>query len=594
MKREVLVFDTECYRNYWMVAFRNVKTGNVRAFEMYDGQALDLLSIRKIIYNRTLVGFNSNNYDIPMIAYALSGATNTQLKDASDSIILHGLKSWQFYDKFKVSPFNPEDLDTIDLIEVAPGIAGLKIYGGRMHAERMQDLPIDPDDLILPEQRHDMREYCANDLVTTQELYETLTPQIELRIRMGEEFGADLRSKSDAQIAEVVLRHGVEKLIGRRVDKQPDMLGHTFRYHTPSFIEFTSPNLIKLVRDIETHEFVVGQTGSVMLPDFLAKEHIVIAGAKYSVGIGGLHSNEKTIAHKADEDTILVDRDVTAYYPSIILGTGLYPPNMGKPFLTAYKQIVDRRVEAKRKKDKVTDDALKITINGSFGKFGSKYSILYAPNLLIQTTITGQLCMLMLIERLEAQGIKVVSANTDGIVIKCPKALEDRMEGIIFGWETSTRLNTEATYYTALYSRDVNNYVALKQGGGAKLKGVFAFGTISKNPNNEVCLEAVVKHLLNGTPVADTVKACKDIRKFVTIRTVRGGALKDGHLLGKAVRWYYGQGEEGTIVYKVNGYTVPRSEGAVPCMQLPLELPDDIDLDWYIKESNDIMESIGA
>ena len=36
--------------------------------------------------------------------------------------------------------------------------------------------------------------------------------------------------------------------------------------------------------------------------------------------------------------------------------------------------------------------------------------------MLIQTTVTGQLALLMLIENIELAGFTVVSANTDGIV----------------------------------------------------------------------------------------------------------------------------------------------------------------------------------
>ena len=44
---------------------------------------------------------------------------------------------------------------------------------------------------------------------------------------------------------------------------------------------------------------------------------------------------------------------------------------------------------------------------------------LYSPDLLINTTITGQLTLLMLIEMITLSGGKVKSANTDGIVILC-------------------------------------------------------------------------------------------------------------------------------------------------------------------------------
>jgi len=183
--------------------------------------------------------------------------------------------------------------------------------------------------------------------------------------------------------------------------------------------------------------FVVTDTGKMMLPKAL-DQAITIGATTYTMGIGGLHSTEQSTAHFADDNTILVDRDVASYYPRIILNSGLAPGEMGQHFLSAYRSIVERRLAAKKSGDKVTDDALKITINGSFGKFGSKYSVLYAPRLLIQTTLTGQLSLLMLIEQLEGAGISIVSANTDGIVIKCPAHLELDMDNIIGAWEMIT------------------------------------------------------------------------------------------------------------------------------------------------------------
>ena len=72
--------------------------------------------------------------------------------------------------------------------------------------------------------------------------------------------------------------------------------------------------------------------------------------------------------------------------------------------MNIYQSIVKRRLEAKAKGDTVTADSLKITVNGSFGKFGSKYSFLYSPDLLINTTLTGQLTLLMLIEMITLAG----------------------------------------------------------------------------------------------------------------------------------------------------------------------------------------------
>ena len=285
---------------------------------------------------------------------------------------------------------------------------------------------------------------------------------------------------------------------------------------------------------------------------------------------------------------------MASYYPAIILNCGLKPQHMGDHFTQVYRGIVQRRLAAKHSGDKVTADSLKITINGSFGKFGSPYSALYSPVLLIQTTVTGQLALLMLIEALESEGIEVVSANTDGIVMRCPRSHLRLLDYIVWEWEHATGFETEATEYQALYSRDVNNYIAVKPDNSFKLKGVFAPAALQKNPANEICTGAVVKYLIDGTPVEDSILACRDITKFVTIRTVKGGAVKGGQYLGKAVRWYYARGETGTINYKINGYTVARSEGARPLMDLPEQFPGDVDFDWYIREAHNLLADIGA
>jgi len=236
----------------------------------------------------------------------------------------------------------------------------------------------------------------------------------------------------------------------------------------------------------------------------------------------------------------------------------------------------------------------KIQINGSFGKLGSKWSKLYSPHLLIQTTLTGQLSLLMLIERLETEGFNVLSANTDGVTIRCARSRRALMEELIAGWESATKFETEETPYRAVHSRDVNNYIAIKEDGGVKLKGAYAPAGLMKNPTNEVCVQAVIAFLRDRVPVAETIRNCTDIRKFVTIRQVKGGAVdQQGGYLGKAVRWYYARGVEGPIQYKVNGYTVARSEGAKACMELPDAFPDDVDFDWYIAESLSILADVG-
>jgi len=587
-----LIFDTEVYKDYFLVSFLNPDTGNVRHFELYDGNPLDVKTLRSIFHKYRVVSFNGINFDMPLMAVALNGGSCEEIKDVANKIILNNAKYWQL-------GLDLPEANHIDLIEVAPGIASLKIYGGRLHCPKLQDLPIEPDASISPEQRAELRKYCENDLHTTLALFRKLEPQIHLREDMSSQYSIDLRSKSDAQIAEAVIRHQVERRAGSKLQKQDPfrLAGQTFKYVLPDFLDCYYQHECGLPFDeainaVKQATFTISGNGVVLDP--LKNLKVKIGGSTYQMGIGGLHSTEKSKAHFTDDAHVLIDRDVVSYYPTIILNCGLRPESMGSHFSAVYKSIVDRRIAAKRAKDTVTADALKITINGSFGKFGSPYSALYSPSLLIQTTVTGQLSLLMLIDMLESESISVVSANTDGIVIKCPRDKVAVMEHVVWEWEHLTRFETEATPYRAIYSRDVNNYIATKPDGGFKLKGVFAPAALQKNPTNEICSGAVVKFLIDGTPIEQSILACRDIKKFVTIRTVKGGAVKNGAYLGKAVRWYYAKGETGTINYQLNGYTVARSEGAKPLMNMPDEFPDDVDFDWYIKEANSILHDIGA
>lgn len=669
--RDRMLFDIECYENYFLASFRSLTTGKVAFFEMYEEHPLDINTLGWALQNFLTVGFNSLSYDLPITYLALAGKPMALLKHATNQIILEGWRGQDVLKQYKVKALK---VDHIDLIEVAPLRASLKIYGGRLHVPRMQDLPFHPDTILTPEQRAIVRWYNLNsDLTSTGFLHECLREHLDLRTTLSNEIGVDLRSKSDAQIAEAVIAEEYLRRTGKRPEKPIIEVGTMYRYRVPHFIKYQSGLLNWALGVVANAHFIVDDTGSIGMPEEIKALKLDINGSVYRMGIGGLHSSESTAAHVSDDQYILIDKDVTSYYPFIILNLGLYPHHLGPVFLHIYKNIVDRRIAAKARGDKVTADSLKITINGSFGKLGSKYSILYSPDLLIQVTVTGQLSLLMLIERLEIAGIHVVSANTDGIVIKCPRNMQGVMDGIVAQWEKDTGFQTEESRYLALYSRDVNNYIAVKQKqdketkawlnepDGTKCKGAYANPWASKknmaerlhkNPTNTICVEAVEALLTKGVPITTTIRQCRDITKFVSVRSVKGGAVKvwerippPAHtsqeellrmagfvpfssgswvrgedklgrtamatdraykvawdelskpglteFLGKSIRWYYAQGVAGEIVYATNGNKVPRSEGAKPLMDLPSEFPTDVDFEWYEEEARKILEVIG-
>jgi hypothetical protein len=392
------------------------------------------------------------------------------------------------------------------------------------------------------------------------------------------------------------------------------------------------------------------------MPAGLEGLEISIGAHVYRMGIGGLHSKDERAHYVANDTWTIRDNDVASYYPNLMLNSGHWPTALGPVFLEVLRILMNERLNAKEKEKQLKklgivdllvhteNEGGKIMINGTFGKTGSIYSILFAPEMMIQTTITGQLGLLMLIEWHEAYGIQVISANTDGFVIRCRRDQVYISEALIAEWQKRSGLEMETTEYSAMYMRDVNNYFAVKLDGEVKRKGEYSKAGLieKKNPDVEICSDAVADFLSKGTPILYTLAACRDIRKFVRVQKVAGGAVKlwgegpqaklvrdmtvtlevEGWVkvgrkwgregivaspgdayrscfspqgpeyLGKVVRWYYGLNSPGPIVYNTSTNRVGDSYGAQPCMTLPDDFPSDIDYEWYIKRCLTILEDV--
>ena len=568
--------DLEVYKDYFLASFKR-EDGAIRHFEMYEGCPLDKTAIKNILRKGVIITFNGNHYDMPILQMALSNRSCQQIKTMSDKIIVEGMKTWNL---------EKPKCNHIDIKEVATGVAvGLKTYGGRLGMPKLQDLPIEPDASITPDLREPMRTYCVNDLDTTEALYNAIKDTIELRATLSARYNTDVRSKSDAQIAESIFRSyltGEGVNVGKRQTKVMP-----FKYRLPDWVHFESPELTEMLEKVKVCTFKVSDAGKPVMPKELNKA-IEFAGAKYKFGIGGLHSQEKRQAITPTDNELFGEFDIASMYPSIIIEQELYPEHLGKNFLSIYEKIKNERVVAK-KSDPMKAQTYKIVLNGSYGKFGSPYSFLYSPELLIQTTITGQLFLLMAIEKVTKAGGRVVSANTDGINVIRDKTNDEAVHNAIYECEIVSGYEFEYTPYLATYNRDVNSYIAVKS-NGVKGKGAFAVGGLMKNPSNNVCIEAVIAYLKDGADIEQHILNEKDITKFLTVRKVTGGAMFRGEEVGKVIRFYHSTDGD-VLSYKKNGNKVPKSDGCKPLMNLaPV---DDIDFDWYVTECASMIKDLG-
>lgn len=640
MSQDIVVLDCEVAPNAFGLGVKRLSDSKKVWYEFSEWADFDRAKVRRMMRNYMTVGFNSQAYDLAMIYLALDGATNEEIMDASNRVIQERMQYWEVERTFGI--VIPK-INHIDLFETNPSVKnGLKALAARLHIRLLQELPFKPNTKLSPAEWEEGKQYCLNgDLEGTHALFNLMKEPIMLREALRERYNTvDLRSKSDAQVGETIIKTEVERRLGTKVKRAVIAEGSTFRYEPPEWMKFDTPLMRNVFETIKNTDFEIGKGGKVAFPRVFSNFKIEFDGLRHTLGIGGLHSTEANRCVLADDDHVLIDGDVASQYPRIIMTLGLYPKALGAEFSPVYNSIIEERLKAKRAKDKVADKGLKIAINGSYGKLGSAYSVLFAPNLMIAVTLTGQLSLLMLIERAHLMGIPVVSANTDGVVFKVPRSMyngfvlredgtpTDRLapspiQDIIEWWEGATGFSMEFNEYSALYNQSVNTYIATKPDGSYKRKGALANhwrpdlpwggkntdydparSGLMKNPAMTICSDAVLGFLLKGIPIEQTIMECTDIREFITVVNATGGATwgegeNEGYL-GKVVRYYWST--QGAPIIKVkphpttgNRPKVPKTDGCRPIMTLPddFAVPPDLDYARYIAEAKSILKDIG-
>lgn len=598
--------------------------------------------------NYTWVGFNSKNFDSVITAGIVGwDMTPHDIKHVViPKIIEDRLQPFQIYRKgYHEMPQFDSFRRHIDLFNVAPGVkTSLKVYMARMHAETLQDLPYHHDDEInTPAKRKVVEQYCGNDIAGTYELFTRLQEEIELRRHLSDEFDLDLMSKSDAQMAEAIFHR---ELNLPKAKSPPKFV----RYVLPKHIIKTNNKVLKeLIEQSEAWDFEINQNnGSPVQPDWMKDGIVAINNGRYKFGLGGLHSTHDTQLYvHTDDEYEVSDFDAASYYPFTIVNCGFIPKmagSKGEKFIELYKSFLERRLDAKRIGNKKVANSLKILLNGTYGKLGSMYSRLYAPDLLLGVTITGQLNLLCLIDELEKiKGVTVLSANTDGIMVKFLRSVRAKVEAVFAKNSKRTGYEYEETPYRTVALRDVNNYIAITLDGKVKGKGIHADVDSKPDPlkthrSFTICSTAALAYIKDGTPVEETIANCDDIRDFVSmangdgqsggIQTVEVAMFDDwveieprlweNHLgkqakrksrppayegpvegsetyLGRIVRWYISNDPKVPAIRTVKGLRqVPLTDGGRVCMQLPKKIPKDLNRQWYVDYAKKMLAEMGV
>lgn len=527
------------------------------------------------------------------------------LKQVSINLKWHNLLD------FKLPPIDDEEGDIYRKKDA---------YRGMTNEQLNHLITNDFDRYILPKYVKPMLHYNKNDVYLVCEIARQKPDEIKLRYSLGAAYNINFLCSARSNIADKLITKFYAKETGLHESAFKNLRTNrtalAFKRIIFPYIHFKTTQLQDILEDMK--KIVIYHTNK----DAFCKE-FTFYGTTYTLATGGLHSKDKPAVLKSTDKYVYTHRDVGSFYPSTMIAYNIAPKHLNqKIFIKLLRNWRDTRIKCKHTKDevarivpgvhnKLAAEALKIVINAIYGKLGSDTYYLYDRLAQMQVTINGQLMALMLVEELELNGIHCVSANTDGIIVKCPRDKIELCNTIERKWCETNKLTIDSEYYDLFVTRDINNYVDRQEDGKLEYKGALDpkqyIKDLKKGYDMPVVAKAACDYFLNGTPVMETLRNHKDILDFcktqnvgkqfeVVYQKVENGKVIDIHSQ-RHVRFYVST--KGVIIMKENVNSGQRSVLASGKPVIILNKLDDkdislrnIDYKYYYEEAYKIINPI--
>ena len=632
---DVLIYDIETMQEMFLVGIYDPQTEMYFEFEV-SSERNDLDAFMRFAESHTehyWVGYNNLRFDSQVLEWIFRNSqywvdrsyleiTSIIAQKAVD--VIHDA-NFDVFPEYRESElaYKQIDLFTLNHYNNKNRMVSLKRLEFEMDLENIEEMPVHHTKInMTADERQLTRDYCKNDVMATYEFYKVTigdcehplykgNNQIELRLDIQEEFGIPCINYSDSKIGDEMIKkyYCLEKKIDySNLPKKGFFRKEVKVKHCiADYVTFITPELKAFHKRIKQMTFGLQD-------EF--KETINFYDNAYTFAKGGLHTENSPKIFEADDDHLIIDWDVSSYYPAIIINNGKYPYHLGKEFLAGYKKMFEKRLELKplAKKDKKIRGivgALKLAVNSVYGKSSDMQSWIYDRQLTMFTTVTGELSLLMLIEQYELRGIRVISANTDGVTIMIKKDQLEIMKAINTWWQELTSYELERTDYQKIIFSTVNDYIAIKTDGEIKKKGDFLTDfELHKNKSARVVPMALEQYYIHDIPVDTTISNHNNIFDFC----LRQKASKDFHYEGwdrvrgektiynKLIRYYVSNTGEKLMKVKneecdTNAADVSQVEAGEWVMHVCNHLTKDhpltnINYEYYIERANRIIHKI--
>lgn len=449
----IVFYDVEVFPNLFLVNWK-YQGEDQPVVRMINPSPTD---IEHLLHYR-LIGFNCRRYDNHILYARLMGYSNEKLYNLSQKIVTGG-KGCFFGEAYNISY-----TDVYDFSSKKQSLKKWEIELGIHHKEL--GLPWDEP---VPEERWvEVAEYCDNDVIATEAVFDHLQADWVARQILADVAGMTVNDTTNSLTTRIIFG------TNRRPQGQ-------FNYR----------NLAEPVYDldIDTHDFLADA-----FPEMMSERHgdedsvlPYFPGYKYESGVSTYRGEEVGEGgYVYAEPGIYADvalLDVASMHPTSAISEALF----GVDFTKRFKEIKDARVYIKHgdydsarsildgKLAPYLDDgkysasdlaqALKIAINSVYGLTAAAFENAFRDPRNKDNIVAkrGALFMIDLKHAVQAKGYKVAHIKTDSI--KIPDASMDIINFVIeFGKKYGYTFEHEATYERMCLVNDAV-YIARYRGG---------------------------------------------------------------------------------------------------------------------------------
>lgn len=542
------VYDIETYPNVFTLAIEHAEAPINLCFEIsdYRNDSREIVEFLTFLRDRKcrMVGFNNLGFDYPVLhtLIRMGNATANVLYNKAMAIIEAGDNDrWTHNVKPSDRYVEQIDLYKIHHFDNKAKATGLKALEFNMRSDSIQDLPFKPGTLLTQSQIQMLKEYNLHDVRQTKAFYHHTKSMIVFREELTRKYARDFMNHNDTKIGKdyFVMRleeAGVacyEYSEDGRTPKQTKRPVIHLKDAILPWIEFKQPEFTRVL------EWLKGQTITEtkgVFKDLTA----TIDGFVFVFGLGGIHGSVESQVVESDADNVIIDLDVSSYYPNLAIANGFFPEHLGSSFCRIYKTLYEQRKGYDKKS--AENAMLKLALNGVYGDSNNQFSVFYDPLFTMKITLNGQLLLCLLAEELlTIPGLSLIQINTDGLTVQVPRTKEMLVDDTRAWWERLTKLQLEEVVYSAMFIRDVNNYIAIKPDGSTKRKGAYEYVTgWHQNAGGLVIPKVAEKVLVEGVSIRETVENWPDKMDFMLRTKVpRSSYLQWGDVQVQNTSRYY-------------------------------------------------------